>query len=95
MSWLLLVLSAFAESSAGRVVYATADAEALRWPDAAVVSLKLQKGDELELILQDGAKLRVRKGSDFGWIDAALTSPVKPEEPAAPEAPPSLPTLPG
>jgi hypothetical protein len=63
-------------------LWATAPATGTRWPDVAVTTVTLAAGDEVEVLVKDGDTVRVRKGTDFGWVPAsALTSaaPVKPE----------------
>jgi len=53
------------------------DAVLLRWPDGKETSLELKKGDAVELVAAgDSGLVRVRKGTDFGWIDASKLGPV-------------------
>jgi hypothetical protein len=92
---LFLVSLCFAETN-----WTTGATTGTRWPDVAAVSLTLAAGDEVEVVLRDGDKVRVRKGSDFGWVaSGALTS----QEPPPPidlsslglPSPTDLPELPG
>ncbi len=84
----LLLVPGIAHAEPGWVTLA---GDALRWPDAKVVSTPLAIGDEVEVVLRDGDQVRVRKGTDFGWFPAAslsATAPVAPTPPAdAEEAP--------
>lgn len=49
---------------------------ALRWPGAAQVSLELEAGDEVEIVARgEGGLVRVRRGTDFGWVDEARLGP--------------------
>lgn len=78
--YLLWFLLAHAET-----LYAVGAVEAVRWPDATAVSLRLAPGDEVEVLVRDGGKVRVRRGTDFGWVaEAALQA-----EPPAVEPPPA------
>ena len=55
------------------------DATLLRWPDSKETSLELKKGDTVEIVATgDNGLVRVRKGTDFGWIDASKLGPVAP-----------------
>lgn len=58
--------------------WVAADVEAVRWPDVTTVSLKLKKGDEVETLLKDGERVRVRKGFDFGWVPATSLTEAAP-----------------
>ncbi len=58
--------------------------DALRWPDAAAVTITLEKGDKVEVIVRDAKVARVRKGSDFGWVDLGLLSTLEIEAPLEP-----------
>jgi hypothetical protein len=74
--------------------WALEDVEALRWPDAPQVSLVLEPGDEVTVVYRDEAMVRVRKGSDFGWVAATALGETNPEPDAEdPWAIPDLPTL--
>jgi hypothetical protein len=74
--------------------WALEDVEALRWPDAQQVSLVLEPGDEVTVVYRDEAMVRVRKGSEFGWVSAALLGDSNPEPDAEdPWAIPDLPAL--
>lgn len=70
MLWFAWLASlAFAEEG-----WVVADAEMLRWPDTVHVGAKLVRGDAVEVLIHDGANVRVRKGTDFGWLAAANVS---------------------
>ncbi len=74
---LLLAAFAFAED-----LWAVAPAEGVRWPDVTAVSLRLAEGDKVEVLVRDGEKVRVRKGTDFGWVAATALTNVEPAAPA-------------
>ena len=65
--WLLLglLLPGFAAAEDLEVV---ADSEAKRWLDSEVVSLSLTAGDVVQVVYRIDGMVRVRKGSDFGWV---------------------------
>jgi hypothetical protein len=89
--FLLLFSLALAED-----LWAVAPAEGVRWPDVPTVSVKLTAGDEVEVMVRDGDKVRVRKGNDFGWVAAtALTdvAPPKVEDAGPPGAGEPFPTV--
>ncbi|MBM4366137.1 MAG: hypothetical protein FJ102_07965 [Deltaproteobacteria bacterium] len=46
-----------------------------RWPDAEIVTGSLAVGDKVEVVFRDSRLVRVRKGSDFGWVSPAVLSP--------------------
>jgi hypothetical protein len=60
----------------------TADAPLLRWPDAEVVVSQLTAGTQVELLVEQDGRWRVRKGADFGWIPVASLTAVDPAPPA-------------
>lgn len=68
--------------------WSTTRVELLRWPDKTHVSARLNLGDHVEVLLHDGALVRVRKGTDFGWMPAAQLSATE-VEPASAEFDPS------
>jgi hypothetical protein len=69
--------------------WATGPTEGVRWPDVKTVSVNLAEGDEVEVMTTKGDLVRVRKGTDFGWVPASsLTNVAPPPKPAAiPDAP--------
>ena len=75
---LLLASLCFAET-----LYASAPAEGVRWPDATAVTVTLAVGDEVEVLVHDGALARVRKGANFGWVASSSLSTTKPIVPEA------------
>lgn len=83
---LLWFLFAHAET-----LYAAEAVEAVRWPDVTAVSLRLAPGDEVEVLVRDGGKVRVRRGTDFGWVAESALRPEPPavEPPPVEGAPPS------
>jgi hypothetical protein len=92
----LALLSALTLSSAalaqalgeGSTVFTTEAVDLLRFPDAALTLTTL------EILLVDGALVRVRKGVDIGWLPVAKVSATPPAPALAlPEAP-AAPTLP-
>jgi len=60
-------------------LYVTDSVPGVRWPDAAQTTVSLGKGDEVEVLVKDGALVRVRKGTDFGWVPADKLVATKPE----------------
>jgi len=66
MFLLLLCSFAFAED-----LWAVAPVEGVRWPDVTTVSVSLEEADRVEVLVRDGEKVRVRKGTNFGWVAAS------------------------
>ena len=64
-------------------LWATAPTTGTRWPDVTATSLTLAKDDEVEVLVKDADKVRVRKGTDFGWVAASALTNVAPPEPDA------------
>ena len=64
--------------------YATAAVDLLRWPDGEVVSTALKEGDKVEIVVDDGALVRVRRGANFGWVRASALSTTAPAPADAP-----------
>jgi hypothetical protein len=77
---LVLALSAFASTPAhAETLWARVAVDGARWPDAPTpVSVHLVLNDEVEVLAKQGARVRVRKGTDFGWVDAAALTDVAP-----------------
>jgi len=48
-----------------------------RWPDAEIVTGSLAVGDKVEVVLRDSKLVRVRRGSDFGWVSPEVLSPTE------------------
>ncbi len=69
-------------------LWATAPVEGVRWLDSPAVTLTLEAGDEVEVLLRDGARVRVRKGIAYGWVAASSLTDVAPT-PSLPLASPS------
>ncbi len=55
-------------------VWVREDVPLKRWPDADTTVATLEAGTEVEVVVDDGELLRVRRGTDFGWIPAAVAS---------------------
>ena len=70
--------------------YATAAVDLARWPGSDVISTALKAGDKVEIVVDDGDLVRVRRGAEFGWVKASALSDTAPEAEAPPaEAPPA------
>ncbi len=48
----------------------TRDVTLVRWPDGDAAVTSLPAGTEVEVVMQEGDKIRVRKDLDFGWVAA-------------------------
>lgn len=59
------------------------DVELQRWPDGGPAVEALKAGTEVELILTDGDKSRVRKDLSFGWVPSSAVSTQPPATPPA------------
>jgi hypothetical protein len=68
-----LISLAFAED-----LWAVSNVEGVRWPDVTTVSVTLLEGDKVEVLLRDGDRVRIRKGTDFGWVAATALTNVEP-----------------
>ena len=75
---LLLASLAFAETLTAPQPVACA-----RWPGEKGISLALQAGDEVEVVAREGTLVRVRKGTEYGWVDQGALTPVASASPAA------------
>ena len=66
---LLLASLAFAQT-----LTATQATSGVRWPGEKGVSVTLKEGEEVEVVAENAEKglVRVRKGTDFGWVDATM-----------------------
>lgn len=55
-----------------------------RWPDADAAVRTLAAGDEVEVVLREGERVRVRRELDFGWVpaDAVADQPPAAADPA-------------
>ena len=62
-------------------LWATGAVDAVRWPDVTAVSVSLAEGDRVEVLAREGDKVRIRKGTDFGWVPAASLTDVEPPKP--------------
>lgn len=45
---------------------------------------KLFKGDEVELVVTNGDRVRIKKGSRYGWVSATVLSAEAPEDDLSP-----------
>lgn len=75
----LLNTSATAEAPAApaspNTRYASADVPLVRWLGAQPSSGALKQGDTVEIVARaDGGLVRVRRGTDFGWVPEASLS---------------------
>lgn len=59
-------------------LWVTAPTEGVRWPDITTVSVSLAEGDKVEVLVRDGDKVRVRKGTSFGWVPATALTDAEP-----------------
>lgn len=77
---LVLALLTFAPGLANaETLWARVAVDGARWPDAPTpVSVHLVVNDEVEVLVKQGARVRVRKGTDFGWVDASALTDVPP-----------------
>ncbi len=99
LALLLLPLSlALSGVAHAETLWARVATDGSRWPDAPTpVSLHLIVNDEVEVLVRQGALVRVRKGTDFGWVDVSTLTNMEPPKapaedgagPVAPEAPPT------
>lgn len=84
--WVLWVGQAWIGGAWAESRWATAAAEGARWPGGgagAAVTLRLEPGEEVELLAMEGDLARVRKGADFGWVPASALTEVAPPKPEA------------
>ena len=65
-----------------------ADTQSVRFPEGDVEGPLLLAGTEVEVIVTDGDRVRVRKDDRYGWVPASALTDVSP-------APPTLPSAPG
>src|SRR4051794_18391439 len=77
------ILSATSPASAAEVVWATADTPSQRFSDDKIAGPTFTKGEQLELLVRDGDRARVRDGDKFGWVPAASITSTKPAEAAS------------
>ncbi len=89
----LVVGLIFANSAfAADIVWMTEDVQAKRFLGEAVVGPFFSTGTRLDVLVREADWVRVRKGGDFGWVEAKS---VTEEEPIVPiPAAPELPALP-
>lgn len=62
------------------VVYAASGGPALRWPGQEASSFVVSEGDRLEVVVRQGELIRVRRGTDFGWVAAGTVTDTPPAE---------------
>lgn len=79
---MIALLLLFVRLASAETLWAASAAEGARWPDAAVVTVRLEPGDEVEVLARKDDKVRVRKGVDFGWVAATALTAVAPAAPA-------------
>ncbi len=91
----LLLLAGSPTFAYAETLWARVAADGARWPDAPTpVSVHLVVNDEVEVLVKQGARVRVRKGTDFGWVDASTLTDVAPAVVAPVGDLPGLPTAP-
>jgi hypothetical protein len=94
----LVVLSVASGRAFAETRWAATPADGARWSDlTGGETVHLVVGDEVELLGQKGALVRVRKGTDFGWVAQTALTTIAPAlvVPApADGTPPELPTSP-
>ena len=76
---LALILLALPSLAAAEDAWLQTDIQALRWPDAQNISARLQEGDQVVVIYRTEDLVRIRKGSDFGWVPPSALSDQDPE----------------
>ena len=82
---ILFVLVSLARGAEPTSAWTTREVPLHRWNDAAVVVATLDPGARVEVLLADGAKTRIRRGIDFGWVPSdALTKDAPPNATAEP-----------
>jgi len=83
----LVLLGLAAPAFAQEPAWVTEQVESTRFADAEHPGPPLDEGDRVEVVLRDGDRVRVRKGTRFGWVPAAVLTD---QAPATEEPPPSL-----
>ena len=75
---LVLVLAALLlapTARAGETAWTTRDVAAMRFPDGDLPGPTLVSGDQVEVVLREGDRARIRKDDRYGWVPAsALTT---------------------
>ncbi len=71
---LLFVWSAFAEDP----VYTQSETPSLRFSDAAVAGPTFPPGTRVDVLVREGAVLRVVQGDKFGWVPVAAVAVTPP-----------------
>lgn len=79
---LLFAAPALAQD-AGEKGYLVEDVASQRFADAEVPGPELKSGDEVVVLFREGERVRVRKGTGYGWVDADTVSPFPQGGPAA------------
>jgi hypothetical protein len=89
----LVVGLIFANSAfAAEIAWMTEGVQAKRFLGEEVVGPFFEAGTRLDVLVEEGEWIRVRKGEDFGWVE--LKSITKEEPVAATPEAPALPALP-
>lgn len=79
--WLTLLVSTLAHAQSplsfatrGESRWLTEDVEAERFFkfEGEAQGLQLYKGDQVEMIITNGDRVRVKKGTKYGWVSATL-----------------------
>ena len=62
-------------------VYTTEAVTLVRWLGGDAPSAELDAGRRIEVVLEDGDMVRVRSGTDFGWVSRDKLTAEAPEQP--------------
>jgi hypothetical protein len=62
-------------------VYTTEAVTLARWQGSDTASAQLDAGRRIEVVLEDGDMVRVRSGTDFGWVSRDKLTAEAPEQP--------------
>jgi hypothetical protein len=77
---LVLVLTlAFGADAFAEDAFVTAETPSKRFPDADTAGPTFAANTQVEVLVHDGARVRVRDGDDFGWIAATAISADAPD----------------
>ena len=76
MTMLLAIWLSFAsaQEATPEVVWAKAEVKSVRFADDTVAGPTFERNAQLEVILREGNRVRVRQGDDYGWIPASTVT---------------------
>lgn len=80
----VLALCAATPALAQEVGFVQEDVVAKRFPDADTDGPSLVKGARVTVLVREGERIRVRAGTSFGWVAAAVVAESMPEGSAPP-----------